>query len=215
MAAEDRPSPELAQIIARYAELEQQIGALVARRSARACASCEKVCCRPDVGQQILESWWLTEVSRQAHGRWWPDDWRTRQQCVALTGSGCMLTAGKPMICWSFVCDLYTEVYTDLWDAAYYSFLADLLWEVGQLTRSLHLEYASEQDAETHAQKISGRVSWGRQLLDEARGLTDGTLDEVQRHRLLLSLICRVPRFFRATTRRALLARLDGQAPTS
>ncbi len=194
--------------IARYAALEQDIGALVAKRSAVACARCEKVCCRPDVGQQVLQSWWLTEVSRHVHGKWWPDDWETAEQCVALTGNGCMLTAGKPMICWSFVCDLYTEVYSDLFDAAFYSFLADLLWEVGQLTKKLHLEYATEQDALKHAEKITERVAWGRALLDEARGLKDGSLDEVGRHRLLLSLLCRVPRFFRATTQRALLARL-------
>jgi len=200
---------KLKETIARYAELEQEIGSLVARRSTVACARCQKVCCRADVGQQILQSWWLTEVSRQVHGTWWPDDWETREQCVALTDSGCMLRAGKPMICWSFVCDQYVEVYHDLWDAAFYSFLADLLWEVGQLTRRLHLEYASEQDAVKHAGKIAERVAWGQQLLDEARGLVEGELDEVHKHRLLLSLLCRVPRFFRATTQRSLLARLD------
>ena len=201
--------PELKETIARYVRLEQDISALVVQRSTVACARCPKICCRPDVGQQALESWWLREVSRQAHGRWWPDDWRTRQQCVALTDSGCMLTAGKPMICWSFVCDLYTEVYDDLWDAAFYSFLADLLWEVGQLTRRLHLEHATEQDALTHARTIDARVTWGRRLLDEARGLVDGSLDEIGRHQLLLSLLCRVPRFFRATTQRSIMARLD------
>ncbi len=200
--------PELKDVIAAYARLEQDIGALVKRRSAVACARCEKICCRPDVGEQALESWWLREVGRQAHGRWWPDDWRTRDQCAALGDTGCTLTAGKPMICWSFVCDLYTEVYEDLWDAALYSFLADLLWEVGQLTRKLHLEYATEEQALAHADKIATRVAWGRELLEEAKHLVDGSLDEVGRHRLLLSLMCRVPRFFRATTQRALLSRL-------
>ena len=200
--------PELKDVIAAYARLEQDIGELVARRSAVACARCEKICCRPDVGEQALESWWLREVGRQAHGRWWPDDWRNGDQCAALTETGCMLTAGKPMICWSFVCDLYTEVYEDLWDAAFYSFLADLLWEVGQLTKKLHLEYATEEQALTHVNKITARVAWGRELLEEARHLVDGTLDEVGRHKLLLSLLCRVPRFFRATTQRSLLSRL-------
>ena len=200
--------PKLKETIACYAALEQQIGSLVARRSTVACARCQKVCCRADVGQQILQSWWLREVSRQVHGKWWPDDWETRQQCVALTDSGCMLKAGKPMICWSFVCDQYVEVYHDLWDAAFYSFLADLLWEVGQLTKKLHLEYATEEQALTHVNKITARVAWGRELLEEARHLVDGTLDEVGRHKLLLSLLCRVPRFFRATTQRSLLSRL-------
>lgn len=200
---------DLDRLVARYAALERQIGALITRCSTGICSSCEKVCCRADVGRQALESWWLRQVSRHVHGRWWPDDWETAEQCVALSKQGCTIEAGKPMICWSFVCDRYAEAYPDLWDAAFYSFLADLLWEVGQLSGRVHLEYLEEQQAPRYMARIEQRLGHGEQLLQQARGLLDPRLDELHRHRLLLSLLCRMPRCFRATTQRSLLSRLD------
>ena len=201
---------DLARAIRDYAELEIEIDQLVRERDHGACARCEKPCCRADVCRQVVESWWLREVSRHVHGAWWPDDWETRDECIAMTETGCMLKAGRPVICSSFVCDRYVEAYEGLWEAAFVSFVSDLLWNVAQLTGRVHIEQLAEDDAPRYLDRIVERVATGRRRLDEARRLLDDGTDDLTKHRVLLGLLCEMPRSFRATTRRALLARLDG-----
>ena len=199
----------LTQAVADYAELDMEIGAVISRRLAGVCAACEKPCCRPDVCQQAVESWWLRTVSRHVHGRWWPDDWETRNECIAMGDSGCMLAAGRPVICRSFVCDHYTEAYRDLWEAALVSFVSDLPWEIGQLSGRVQLEGLDEDDVPKYLDRIVERIATGRRLFELAKRLVEPDVDEVAKHRILLELLCHVPRCFRATTRRALLARLN------
>ena len=202
------PPPDLQRAIREYAELEVQISQLVCERLHWVCAACEKPCCRADVCRQAVESWWLREVSRHVHGKWWPDDWQSRDECIAMTDRGCMLKAGRPMICRSFVCDRYAEAYGSLWEAAFFSFVGDLFWEIGQLSSRVHLEDLDEDRAPRYAGKIAERTAEGARLLQLARRLLDDGVGEREKHRVLLELLCRVPRCFRATTRRALLARL-------
>jgi len=207
------PPPDLPRAIHEYAELERQIDQLVSERLDWVCAACEKRCCRPDVCRQVVESWWLREVSRHVHGKWWPDDWQSRKECIAMTDRGCMLEAGRPAICRSFVCDRYTEAYGGLWEAAFFSFAADLPWEVGQVSHRVHVENMDEEDFPRYAARIAERVAEGRRLLQLARRLLDDGVREAEKHRVLLELLCRVPRCFRASTRRALLARLEAAGP--
>lgn len=207
---------DIEQLIAEYAELDIEIGRAIADRRLAACGRCVKPCCRPDVCRQVLESFWLRRVSEHVHGRWWPDDWETRDDCIAMTPSGCLLAAGRPAICRSFVCDFYTEAYGSLWEAAFVSFVSDLTWEVGQLSHRVHIEQLEEGDLPKYADRIAERIADGRRLFERARHLLDDGIDELARHRILLELLCRMPRCFRATTRRALLTRLEhhGKGPT-
>jgi len=207
--APDLPNAALRKAIADYAELELEIDRLVKGRLSDVCANCEKPCCRPDVCEQAVESWWLREVSRHVHGRWWPDDWQAARQCVAMTETGCLLTAGRPLICRSFVCDHYVEAYGDLWEAVFFSFVADLLWEVSQLSSRVSLETLEADEAPKYAEAIARRIAVGRRQLDLAKRLLDPAVDRMEKHRITLRLLCEVPRFLRATTRRAILARLD------
>ncbi len=202
------PPDDLPRAIRQYAELEMEINQAVSERLHWVCAACEEPCCRPDVCRQVVESWWLREVSRHVHGKWWPDDWQSRDECIAMTDRGCMLEAGRPAICRSFVCDKYTEAYGGLWEAAFFSFAADLTWEVGQVSHRKHLEELDEEDFPRYAAKIAERAAEGRRLLRLGKRLLDDGTEEGEKHRILLKLLCRVPRCFRATTRHALLARL-------
>ena len=195
--------------IGEYAELEMEIDRLVKQRLYGVCAACEKPCCRADVGQEAVSSWWLRQVSRHVHGKWWPDDWETRQQCVALTEAGCKLTAGRPAICRSFVCEKYTEAYGDLWEAIFFSFVADLLGEVTRVSSRVDLAGLDADDVPRYAKAIAERIAAARRQLDLAKGLLEADVEPLQKHRIALKLLCSVPRFLRATTRRAILARLE------
>jgi len=199
---------DIEQVIADYAALDVEVGQAIAGRALGACAQCTKPCCRPDVCRQAVESWWLRRVTQHVHGQWWPDDWETREQCIAMGPGGCVLKAGRPVICGSFVCDFYTEAYGHLWEAAFVSFASDLLWDVGQLSSRVHVEELAEDDVPRYAEKLAERVAEGRRLFELSRGLLDGGLDDLGKHRVLLELLCRMPRCFRATTRRSLLERL-------
>lgn len=204
------PTSGLRQAVAAYAELDTEIGRLIDQRMHAVCAECPKQCCRADVCRQAVETWWLRQVSRHVHGKWWPDDWRTRDECIAMTPTGCLLEAGRPAICRSFVCDRYTEAYGSLWEAVFYSFLSDLTWEVGQVSNRVHLEQIDEDDFPRYAERIGERVAAGRRQLELGRRLLDDDASDLEKHRITLRLLGEVPRFWRATTRRAVLARLDG-----
>jgi hypothetical protein len=200
---------EMDHAIAQYAELDREVGRLIDERLHHVCAACPKPCCRPDVCRQVVECWWLRRVSQHVHGTWWPDDWETRHECIAMTDDGCLLQAGRPVICRSFVCDKYTEAYGSLWEAVGLSFLADLMWEVGQLSGRVHLEEMDEDDFPKYAGKLADRLAAGRRQLDLAKRLLDDDASDLARHAIALRLLCETPRFLRATTRRAILARLD------
>ena len=206
---------KIRQAVAEYAELDVEIGRMISERLSGVCADCDKPCCRADVCQQAVESWWLRQVSEHVHGKWWPDDWETWTDCIAMTASGCMLAAGRPVICRSFVCDFYTEAYGSLWEAAFVSFVSDLTWEVGQLSNRVHVEQLEEDDAPKYVDRIAERIAEGRRLFELAKRLLDEGVDEVGKHRILLELLCRMPRCFRATTRRALLSRLGASMETT
>lgn len=163
--------------------------------------------------RQAVESWWLRQVSEHVHGKWWPDDWETRDQCIAMTAAGCMLRAGRPIICPSFICDHYTEAYRDLWEAVFISFVSDLPWEIGQLSSGVHLEQIEEDDFPRYADKIAARVAAARRQFELAKRLLDDGADELTKHLITLRLLCESPRFLRAATRRAILAHLDVPDP--
>ena len=205
-------SAELQQAVAEYAELDMEIGRLVAERFYDVCAACRKRCCKPEVCEQALDSWWLRQVSEHVHGKWWPDDWEGLDECVAMTAEGCLLQAGRPIICRSFVCDRYVEAYADIWEVIFYSFISDLPWEVGQLSSRVGIETLGPDNAPRYAGKILHRLAEARGLLAEAKGLLDPSAGEGDKHRIALKLLAAVPRFLRATTRRALLVRLGGSS---
>ncbi len=199
---------QLEQAVAEYAALEQEIGRRVAERFSDVCAGCQKRCCRAEVCEQALSSDWLRTVSRSVHGKWWPDDWEDHDECHAMTETGCLLLAGRPAICRSFVCDEYTEAYASIWEVVFYSFLADLPWEVCQVTGRTNLEEVDTEKLPGYAGRVLGRLADARAMLARAERLLDEKTDEAERHRIALELLCLMPRMFRATTRNALLARL-------
>ena len=206
------PPRGIEKAIGEYAELEMEIDGLVRRRMGPVCAACRKVCCRPEVCRQSLESWWLRRVSRRVHGKWWPDDWQTRDGCVALTDAGCLLRAGRPTFCRSFACGRYVRAYRDVWEVVFYSFVSDLLRQTVQLTGRLDLEYMTAAQARPHAATIAARLAAARELLAEAKRLIDPAEAEAEKHRVALKLIVAMPAILRHTTRQAILSKLGGPA---
>jgi hypothetical protein len=215
--ATDKTELDLA--IAEYADLEQAVARLIDGRMSHVCAACRKPCCRADVCVQAVECWFLLQVSRHVHGKWWPEDWQSRKDPFALSGGpwgplrgGCLLKAGRPLICRSFVCDAYVAAYGSLWEAVLMSFASDLLWQAGQITASVSVESLDEDRAPAYAGKLRRKLADARLQLDLAMTLVDPAATELDKHRVALKLLCLAPRCFRATMRRAILDRLGGVA---
>jgi hypothetical protein len=201
--------------VADYAALEMEIDRLNRAKFAGLCAACRKPCCRADVCRDALESWWLRQVSRHVHGTWWPDDWRTRAEPIALGETGCLLKAGRPLICRSFFCESFLTPCRDVWEVVFYSFLSDLLSDAARLTSSVSLEQLDEADAPDYAPKIAERIERARRLLAVGMGLIEPGRPETDKCRIALSLLCHVPRFLRAVPRRAILARIEAATKPS
>jgi len=199
---------ELDRAVAEYAELEMAVARLVDGRMNHVCAACRKPCCRADVCVQAVECWFLLQVSRHVHGKWWPDDWQSRKDPFALAAGGCLLKAGRPLICRSFVCDAYVASYGSLWEAVLMSFASDLLWQAGQITAGVSVESLDEGRAPAYAGKLRLKLADARRQLDLAMTLVDPAATELDKHRVALKLLCLAPRCFRATMRRAILDRL-------
>jgi hypothetical protein len=210
---------ELDLAIAEYADLEMAVAGLIDGRMNHVCAACRKPCCRADVCAQAVECWFLLQVSRHVHGKWWPDDWRSRKDPFALSAGpwgplrgGCLLKAGRPLICRSFVCDAYVASYDSLWEAVLMCFASDLLWQAGRITATVSVESLDEDRAAAYAGKLRRKLDDARKQLDLAMMLMDPAATELDKHRVALKLLCLVPRCFRATMRRAILDRLGGVA---
>jgi hypothetical protein len=195
-------------IIGRYAELEMEIHRLVSARLGHVCKGCKKPCCRPEICREVVESWWLRNVSEHAHGRWWPEDWETAQRCIAIGSGGCILKAGRTGLCRSFVCDKYTQAYGDVWEAVFYSFAADLLMDVGALASGKSIEAMGEKAILAKADRIAERIERAHGLLAEAMALIDPAVGQAAKGRVALKVLAAVPRCLRATTQRAILGRV-------
>ncbi len=200
---------ELDRAIVEYADIELEVGRLVDGRMNHVCAVCQKPCCRADVCAQAIDCWFMLQVSQHVHGQWWPDDWQSRKDPFALTEKGCLLKAGRPLICRSFVCDAYVAGYGDLWEAVFMSFVSDLLLQTGQITHGVTVESLDEAKAPAYASKLLARLADARKQLDLAKRLMDPASTELDKHRIALKLLCLAPRCFRVTMRRAILDRID------
>lgn len=98
-AATEFPSA-LRRFILRYAALEQRVGALMSQVCGLWCGCCQDSCCRCDMCEESLDSAFLRAVIGLT-----PPDAPFSDHVGWLTLHGCALKAGRPPVCYEFVCD--------------------------------------------------------------------------------------------------------------
>lgn len=118
---------------AAYGDLEKQVLAAMTRCCGPFCARCAAVCCRPVYCREALESPFLAWV-RKAHAAHLP--WSSTTGW--LGDSGCRLAAGRPLVCYEFVCDGVLTGQPDARAVAVLKELAVLLTRVGRRARAGH-----------------------------------------------------------------------------
>jgi hypothetical protein len=92
--------PELLEFIHEYIDLERQVQRHMNRACLRFCGICQNCCCRYDICEESLDSAFLCEVRSCC-----PPSDELSDAYGWLTQTGCALTAGRPPVCYEFICD--------------------------------------------------------------------------------------------------------------
>jgi hypothetical protein len=111
----------------RYAGLERRTQRLMNAACAPACSACAKVCCKPEMCGESLDSPFLALVrdSQKTKAAW-------HKQKGWLGARGCRLHAGRPPVCYEFLCQDILDDQPDDDSRAHLKDLARLLTQAGQ-----------------------------------------------------------------------------------
>ncbi len=205
------PAAAIEAALDRHIELERVIDRLCLAKFAGTCIACGGKCCRANLAALTIESWWLRSVSVRAHGKWWPDDWQSRSGCVAQGPEGCVLKAGRPTYCWSWLCEPLLAECADLWEVIFHVFVSELPAELTRLTPTMDLLQLDEAGVTDNLPLIVERIEQAHRLLAEAKALIDPAAGELDKHRVGLHLLCRMPRLLHPIAREAMLDRIAGR----
>ena len=198
--------------IDRQIELDREIDRLCLAKFAATCIECGGKCCRANHSAMTIRSDWLRTVSERAHGKWWPDDWQDRAGCSAQGPEGCVLKAGRPPCCWSWLCEPLLNTCADLWEVVFYTFLSELPAELARLSPTMDLLDLDAAGVAANMPLIAERIEWAHRLLAEAKTLIDPAADESAKCRIALHLVCLMPRLLSPAARQAMLDRMSDAA---
>ncbi len=87
-------------IIEQYVSIEQVVRGVMEQQCINFCTCCPDACCRLDYCIESVESPFLRMVIDR-----YPPRCRFNQQHGWLTTDGCCLAAGRPPVCYQFLCD--------------------------------------------------------------------------------------------------------------
>jgi len=90
---------ELIRILEAYAAFETEVRQQLANICAPHCAVCKRVCCRPEYCRETIDSPFLALLSSEISL-----NSKYRADRGWLTASGCALPAGRPPVCYQFIC---------------------------------------------------------------------------------------------------------------
>jgi len=93
-------SPQLHSAVLEYQRLETQVRLLIGEVCKSHCSHCLNRCCKKDFCVESIASPWLRLVWETSHHKIMEYDDSTGW----LTDSGCRLNAGRPPVCYEFMC---------------------------------------------------------------------------------------------------------------
>ena len=88
-----------------YKILEQKIRRLISWICAPFCGECGGFCCRKDICHESHDSFWLRLIWKMCHHHS-PQYHHSRGW---LSSSGCLLSVGRPLVCYEYLCDSMLE----------------------------------------------------------------------------------------------------------
>ena len=118
----------IARTVQRYVALEQAIHAAHVPVCAPTCAKCVKICCAHRFCAEAIESPWL-RLAWQATGHT-EDEFHPEQGWLRRTG--CSLRAGRPPVCYAFLCSQILDPMRDQAEREFHLDQASLITAVGR-----------------------------------------------------------------------------------
>lgn len=155
---------ELDAIIKRYGQLESGVRQCMQQVCAPFCGPCKATCCRLVYCRESLESPFLAAVHRRfAPGAQWDAavGW--------LTPSGCSLGAGRPPVCYEFLCRTILEAQPSPRARSGLESLARLLTDAGRHAAGRHHLVELTDLDRINAARLTRQLAQARSLLDGLR----------------------------------------------
>lgn len=150
-----------------YLHLEQKIRQLLTQYCAPFCVDCRGSCCKEEICQEALTSDWLNLVWYHSGTRETEFDpvygWLTRQ--------GCVLNAGRPPVCYEFICNRVFKNLPQTMPLMHLRNIASLLSSAGKNalgTRHLVTLSLSDIINRLNHDRLQRRLHKARQLISSA-----------------------------------------------
>ena len=160
-------TPDCLVSVKEYLHLEQKIEQIQSQFCNPFCMDCRGSCCKEDICQESISSDWLRLVWHymgQKQEEYDPDSgWLTRR--------GCALKAGRPPVCYEFICNRVFENLPQNMPLMYLRNNASLLSSAGKnALGSRHLVTLSLSDIlhRLNHERLQRRIHKARQLLSSA-----------------------------------------------
>ncbi|MBI5064524.1 MAG: hypothetical protein HZB87_13910 [Desulfatitalea sp.] len=156
---------ELNAILASYGQLETEVRQCMQKACEPFCGRCKTPCCREIFCRESLESPFLASVrQRFAPTAGWDAalGW--------LTPAGCSLSAGRPPVCYEFLCRTILDVRATPQDRSRLETLARLLTHAGRNAAGRrHLVELTDLDL-INAGRMMKQLAQARSMLEGLRG---------------------------------------------
>lgn len=99
---------ELDSILKQYSSFEIRIGRAIDDICTKHCSVCSSVCCKPEFCRETIESSFLSLLNK----KFYPVSEYSKKNGW-LTETGCILSAGRPPVCYEYFCKSIMEVQPD------------------------------------------------------------------------------------------------------
>ena len=167
------PALDITTMIDRYGRLEQRVRMQMERQCQATCSHCRQVCCRIHFCAETRESAFLQRVVRRFSPKAEFDP-----QCGWLSPAGCTLVAGRPPVCYEFLCgDIPGALSGDIHHRHGMLALSMLITHTGRRAiGGRHLVEAT-RDADLrriHPQRFMARLDEAEAALEEVVAVLDG-----------------------------------------
>lgn len=118
---------ELDSILKQYSSFEIRVGKAIGDICAKHCSVCSSVCCKPEFCRENIESSFLSLLNK----KFYPVS-EYSKKWGWLTETGCILSAGRPPVCYEYFCNSIMEVQPDDMHRYVINVLSMLITHVGK-----------------------------------------------------------------------------------
>lgn len=127
VSARSAHDSQLIELVDVYASLEMRVNRLMRAACSSVCAVCRRVCCRPEMCRETLESPFLALVREHGQNKLAWDE-----ELGWLGPKGCKLKMGRPPVCYEFICPAIINALPDQATQTRVKDLAMLLSKAGR-----------------------------------------------------------------------------------